>query len=231
LKQIHRRRVANGVRGNAATAQRWAVRLSGLNVRLKPLLNGGPSHRLSEAIGQQRLIWFKTGKLQPGTDVPSGFLSEGHRALLSAFAQQLHGMVIVSLHVLHPDRESFGHAGSGVVEKKKEQMIAPSAPGIVHGLQEGLHFALRKKVQQRTGESFQGNCHDPLGLGDHFRSLACADIAKKRAQCSQAQVAGPYTITTLLFQVLQKGDQLSGRQIGKHQLIGSLAASPLQKAQ
>ena len=42
-------------------------------------------------------------------------------------------------------------------------MIAASAPGVVHSLQECLHFALRKKAQQRTGESFQGNCHDPLG--------------------------------------------------------------------
>ena len=67
-----------------ATAQRRAVRLSGLDVQLKPLLNGGPSHRPSEAIGQLRLIWFKTGKLQPGTDVLSGFLPEGHRALPSA---------------------------------------------------------------------------------------------------------------------------------------------------
>jgi hypothetical protein len=30
---------------------------------------------------------------------------------------------------------------------------------------------------------------------------------------------------------LQKGDQPSGRQIRKRQLIGSLAAFPLQKAQ
>jgi hypothetical protein len=79
-----------------------------LDVQLKPLLNGGPSHRHSEAIGQQRLIWFKTGKLQPGSDVPSGFLPEGHRASLSAFAQQPYGTVIVSPHVLHPERESFG---------------------------------------------------------------------------------------------------------------------------
>jgi len=71
---------------NAATAQRWAVHLSGLNVQLKPLLNGVPSHRPSETIRQQRLIWFKTGKLQPGTDVLSGFLLEGYGALLSAFA-------------------------------------------------------------------------------------------------------------------------------------------------
>ena len=212
-------------------AQRRAVRLSGLHVQLKPLLNGGPSHRLSEAIGEQRLIWFKTGKLQPGTDVLSGFLPERYRALLSAFAQQLHGTVFVSLHVLDSDGESFGHAGAGIVEKKKEQMITASAPGVVDGLQDGLHFALRKKAQQRTGKSFQGNGHDPLGLGDHFRSLACADIAKKRAQRSQAQVAGSYTITTLLFEILQKGDQLSGRQMGKRQLIGSLAANPLQKAQ
>jgi hypothetical protein len=35
------------------------------------------------------------------------------------------------------------------LEKKKEQMIAPSAPGIVHRFQEGLHFALLKKAQQR----------------------------------------------------------------------------------
>jgi hypothetical protein len=126
--------------------RRWAVHLSGLNVQLKPLLNGGPSHRPSETIRQQRLIWFKTGELQPGTDVLSGFLPEGYRALLSAFAQQLHRTVIVSLHVLHPDGESFGNSSAGIIEKKKKQMIAPSAPGIVHGLQDGLHFALRKKV-------------------------------------------------------------------------------------
>jgi hypothetical protein len=84
-------------------------------VQLQPLLNGGPSHRLSEAIGQQRLIWFKTGKLEPGTDVLGGFLPKGHHALLSAFAQQLDGTVIVSLQVLHPDGECFGDTGSGVV--------------------------------------------------------------------------------------------------------------------
>ena len=120
--------MANGVRGNAATAQRWAIQLSDSNMQLKPLLNGGPSHRPSETIRQQRLIWFKTGKLQPGTDVLSGFLLEGYGALLSAFAQQLYSTVIVSLHVLHPDGESFGHAGPGIVEEKKEQMIAASAP-------------------------------------------------------------------------------------------------------
>jgi len=49
------------MRGNAATAQRWAVHLSSLDVQLKPLLNGVPSHRPSETIRQQRLIWFKTG--------------------------------------------------------------------------------------------------------------------------------------------------------------------------
>ena len=210
-------------------AQRRTGRLSGLDVQLKPLLNGGPSHRSSEAIGQQWLIWFQTGKPQPGTDVLTGFLPERDHALLSALTQQLHGTVIVLLHVLDPDGESFGDAGSGVVKKKKEQMIAASAPGVVHGLQECLHFALRKKAQQRAGKSFQGNGHDPLSLGDYFRSLACAHIAKKRAQRSQAQVAGSYTITTLLLEVLQKGDQLSSRQTGKHQLIGSLAASPLQK--
>jgi len=41
------------------------------------------------------------------------------RALLSAFAQQLHGTVIVSLHVSHPDGESFGHAGVGVNREKE----------------------------------------------------------------------------------------------------------------
>jgi hypothetical protein len=122
-----------------------------LDVQLKPLLNGGPSHRLSKAIGQQRLIWFKTGKLQPGSDVPSGFLPEGHRALLSAFAQQLYGTVVVSLHVLHPERESFGHAGSGVVEKKKEQIIA-------RPLQE-LSMACKRACislcERKSSESFQ----------------------------------------------------------------------------
>jgi hypothetical protein len=37
------------------------------------------------------------------------------RALLFAFAQQLHGTVIVS----HPDGESFGHAGAGVNREKE----------------------------------------------------------------------------------------------------------------
>jgi hypothetical protein len=160
LKQIHRRRVANGVTGDAATPQRWAVRLSSLDVQLKPLLNCSPSHRLSEAIRQQRLICCKIGKPQPGTDVLSGFFPQGHRSLLSAFARQLHSAVIVSLHVLHPDGESLGYPGSGIVEKKKEQMITPAAPGVVHRLQESLHFALRKKAKQRTGESFEGNGHD-----------------------------------------------------------------------
>ena len=41
-------------------------------------------------------------------DVLSGFLPEGRRALLSALAQHVHGTVVVSLHVLHPDGESFG---------------------------------------------------------------------------------------------------------------------------
>ena len=91
-------------------------------MQLKPLLNGGPSHRPSETIRQQGLIWFKTGKLQPGADVMGGFLPEGYRALLSAFAQQLHGAVIVSLDVLHPHGESFGNSGAGIIEKKKEQM-------------------------------------------------------------------------------------------------------------
>jgi hypothetical protein len=36
-------------------------------------------------------------------------------------------------------------------------MIAPAAPGVVHRLQERLHFALRKKAKLRTGESFEGN--------------------------------------------------------------------------
>src|ERR1700738_3710883 len=36
-------------------------------------------------------------------DVLSGFLPEGRRALLSALAQHVHGTVVVSLHVLHPD--------------------------------------------------------------------------------------------------------------------------------
>ena len=37
----------------------------------------------------------------------------------AAFAQQLHGTVIVSLHVSHPDGESFGHAGVGVNREKE----------------------------------------------------------------------------------------------------------------
>jgi hypothetical protein len=76
----------NGVRGNAATAQRWAIRLSGLDVQLKPLLDGSPSHWPSEAIGQQWLIWFQTGRLQLGTDVQNGFLPQRYGALLSANA-------------------------------------------------------------------------------------------------------------------------------------------------
>jgi len=130
LKQNHRRRVANGVRRNVTTAQRRTVRLSGLDVQLKPLLNSGPSHRPSEAIGQQRLIWFKTGMLQPSTDVSSGFLPEGNRALLSAFAQQLHGTVIVSLHVLHPDGESFGPLFDFDSGRCRDSWTA--APGNVH---------------------------------------------------------------------------------------------------
>jgi len=74
--------------------------------------------------------------------VLSGFLPEGYRALPSAFAQQLHGTVIVSPDVLHLNRKSFRHAGAGIVEKKKEQMISTSTPGVVHDFQEGLHFTL-----------------------------------------------------------------------------------------
>jgi hypothetical protein len=48
--------VANDVRRNAAPAQRRAVRLSNVHMKLKPLLNSGASHRPHEAIGHQRLI-------------------------------------------------------------------------------------------------------------------------------------------------------------------------------
>jgi hypothetical protein len=97
------------------------------------------------------------------------------------------------------------------------------------------------------GDECEGKCGDGAAMGNsaerfehateafaernHFRALTCADITKKRAQCGQAQVACSYTIATLLFEVSQKGDQPSGRQIGKRQLIGSLAAIPLQKVQ
>ena len=47
-------------------------------------------------------------------------------------------------------------------------MIAASAPGVVHGLQKGLHFALRQEAQQRPGKALQGNGQDPLGLGEQF---------------------------------------------------------------
>ena len=114
-----------------------------------------------------------------------GFLPEGHRALPSAFAQQLHGTVIVSPDVLHSNRKSFRHAGAGIIEKKKEQMIAASAPGVVHDFQEGLHFTLRKKAQQRTGESFQGNGHDPLGFGRSF------PVPRRRRHSEKTSAAQP----------------------------------------
>ena len=110
-------------------AQRRTGRLSGLDVQLKPLLNGGPSHWSSEAIGQQWLIWFETGKPQPGTDVLNGFLPERDHALLSALTQQLHGTVIVLLHVLDPDGESFGDAGSGEVPDAIGVSYFPSRSG------------------------------------------------------------------------------------------------------
>jgi hypothetical protein len=78
--------VANRVRGDAAKAQRRAVGLSALDVQLKPLLNPSPSHRPTEAIGQQRLIWLETRKLQPSTDVVSGFLPIGAANLDDLFA-------------------------------------------------------------------------------------------------------------------------------------------------
>jgi hypothetical protein len=74
-----------------------------------------------------------------------------------------------------------------VIEKKKEQMIAPSAPGIVHGLQECLHFALRKKAEQRTGKSFEGNGHDPLGGLVMFRINRYPDNPAQRDEFSGPQ--------------------------------------------
>jgi len=76
--------------------------------------------------------------------------------LLSAFAQQLHSTVIVSLHVLDPHGESFGHSGAGIIEKKKEQMIAPFAPGILNSKEArratcGNTFVSRKKAPTAVG--------------------------------------------------------------------------------
>jgi hypothetical protein len=72
-------------------------------VQLKPLLNGGSSYRPSEAIGLQRLIWSKSGKLQPGTDVLSGFLPEWHHTLLLGSAQI---DVKISFKGRQPNKES-----------------------------------------------------------------------------------------------------------------------------
>src|SRR5262249_52968043 len=144
---------------------------------------------------------------------------------------ELEQSTLAKVDVLARQRDDFRHACSAVIHGQQESVVPSTYPqGAVRRSKEGLHLFPGEVPDQLFVLALAGDGQYP-GSDPHAFGLAQGHEPKERAQRREANVAGADLVAALLFQIVQKGENHWGIEIGQPQGGGLDTHSLLHKVQ
>jgi len=147
----------------------------------------------------------------PPTEQPLRLAPQRTRPALATFTLKFHLLGLGPPHILNPERQQFGHAGSRVVEQHEEQVIPPTRPRVLGRCQERFNLRTREVADQGLDLPLEREGQNATRGRRQLRPQPIRQVVHEGAPRRQASVAGTDGVAPLLLQMIQKAQDGVGR--------------------
>src|SRR5271170_259758 len=190
----------------------------------KQQMDGEAGQRFSTDAGKCDGCWLCLEFAEPLLQDLRGAWPERDHAVLPAFSVQLDIAFRGDRDLVALESGDLRDTSSGVVESQQQRIISPAAPlGPIDGREDGLYLFARQVGTHLSVGALEWN-------GEHMRGDAGAgwiaerNHAIKRTDGCEAQVARDDAVATVLFETVEKAENVLGIQAG-HGKSGGTDAS------
>ncbi len=134
-------------------------------------------------------------------------------------------------HVTNLEVDGFRHACAGVVEQREQRLIALPSPCLAIGRgDDRLHLGSGQEPEHRLVMPLLRDGEASLDRRQG-REIFVGGVLQERADRRQAGVAASYAALPLALEMIEKGEDQRGVEIGERELGRCLTGSRLRKLQ
>jgi hypothetical protein len=205
MKEFHRGRMAQRVRGDVPALQRGDALLGGGDVFVDEAFDCIATQRPTPGAREHRVPWVNSGLFtQPGIEHTGHIAAERSAARFAPLAAATNVRCGAYHHVLASQGNQFGHAEPSLDGEKQERAVSPTNPtaGVGSG-KKRLGLLTRKEFHWTPLESLARNGEDPL-TEQGMRRLRQRDVLEKAVNGGQARIAGTSTVLAFFFKVFEE---------------------------
>src|SRR6266545_4394965 len=215
--------MAEDVRGHALVAKRRAACAGLLGVLGDKALDGVAAQPGTAPARERRGLRVTGALSEPGAHQPDSVAGQRCTPILAALAVATHVSTGRELDVGAAQADEFRHAQAGLETEEQERMVAPTEPGGAIGLGEDcLDLGAIECCHEPPGGAFGWDGEDTLAEASVSRLVENGE-PEERVNGREPSVSCSRTVCAPLLEVIEKGADERGVDVGEEQVRGTLS--------